>query len=119
MGEFPLGWERPRSLPQQPDRFAPTGSRDSTDEALAASVLLELQVEAGQPSDHPVKAALPLGTSLLEPLANLRDVGQHLRTDLATVGDKYHDAGTNDFLTGLMEQHEKMAWMLRACLDEK
>ena len=23
-------------------------------------------------------------------------------------------AGTNDFLTGLMEQHEKMAWMLRA-----
>jgi starvation-inducible DNA-binding protein len=22
--------------------------------------------------------------------------------------------GTNDFLTGLMEQHEKMAWMLRA-----
>jgi starvation-inducible DNA-binding protein len=24
--------------------------------------------------------------------------------------------GTNDFLTGLMEQHEKMAWMLRAFL---
>ena len=30
--------------------------------------------------------------------------------------DKYADAGTNDFLTGLMEQHEKMAWMLRAFL---
>jgi starvation-inducible DNA-binding protein len=26
------------------------------------------------------------------------------------------DAGTNDFLTGLMEQHEKMAWMLRSSL---
>jgi starvation-inducible DNA-binding protein len=25
--------------------------------------------------------------------------------------------GTNDFLTGLMEQHEKMAWMLRAFLE--
>jgi hypothetical protein len=29
---------------------------------------------------------------------------------------KHGDAGTSDFLTGLMEQHEKMAWMLRAYL---
>ena len=28
--------------------------------------------------------------------------------------DKYADAGTSDFLTGLLEKHEKMAWMLRA-----
>jgi starvation-inducible DNA-binding protein len=28
----------------------------------------------------------------------------------------YQDAGTNAFLTGLMEQPEKMAWMLRAFL---
>lgn len=27
------------------------------------------------------------------------------------------DAGTNDFLVGLMEQHEKMAWMLRAYIE--
>jgi starvation-inducible DNA-binding protein len=27
---------------------------------------------------------------------------------------KHGDMGTSDFLTGLMEQHEKMAWMLRA-----
>jgi DNA-binding ferritin-like protein len=27
--------------------------------------------------------------------------------------------GTNNFLTDLMEKHEKMAWMLRAFLDEK
>jgi starvation-inducible DNA-binding protein len=25
-----------------------------------------------------------------------------------------HDMGTNDFIIGLMEKHEKMAWMLRA-----
>jgi starvation-inducible DNA-binding protein len=43
----------------------------------------------------------------------------HLRVDLETCVDKYHDAGTNDFLTGLMERHEKMAWMLRAFLEEK
>ncbi|MDX2136455.1 MAG: DNA starvation/stationary phase protection protein [Chloroflexota bacterium] len=28
-----------------------------------------------------------------------------------------HDAGTSDFLTGIMEQHEKMAWMLRSFLN--
>jgi starvation-inducible DNA-binding protein len=30
---------------------------------------------------------------------------------------KAGDMGTNDFLTGLMEGHEKMAWMLRAHLE--
>ena len=39
---------------------------------------------------------------------------RHLRVDLETCVEKYHDAGTNDFLTGMMEKHEKMAWMLRA-----
>jgi starvation-inducible DNA-binding protein len=43
----------------------------------------------------------------------------HLRTDLETCAQQYHDAGTNDFLIGLMEQHEKMAWMLRAFLEGK
>jgi starvation-inducible DNA-binding protein len=38
-----------------------------------------------------------------------------LRKDLETA-DKLGDAGTNDFLTGLMERHEKMAWMLRSYL---
>ena len=38
-----------------------------------------------------------------------------LRSD-AERADDLGDAGTNDFLTGLMEQHEKMAWMLRSYL---
>ena len=42
---------------------------------------------------------------------------QSLRVDLETCADKFHDIGTNDFLTGLMERHEKMAWMLRAMLE--
>ena len=41
---------------------------------------------------------------------------QALRQDLETCV-KLGDAGTSDFLTGLMEQHEKMAWMLRAFLE--
>jgi starvation-inducible DNA-binding protein len=41
----------------------------------------------------------------------------HLRKDLDTCADKFKDAGNQDFLTGLMEQHEKMAWMLRSMLE--
>ena len=37
-----------------------------------------------------------------------------LRKDIATIDDKFDDVSTSDFLTGIMEQHEKMAWMLRA-----
>ena len=37
-----------------------------------------------------------------------------LRVDLQTAADRLSDMGTSDFLTGLMEKHEKMAWMLRA-----
>jgi starvation-inducible DNA-binding protein len=33
---------------------------------------------------------------------------------LVVVMDKSAEAGTSDFLTGLLEEHEKMAWMLRA-----
>jgi len=50
-------------------------------------------------------------------LADHETIIRHLREDLETCADKYHDLGTNDFLTGLMEQHEKMAWMLRAFLE--
>lgn len=41
-----------------------------------------------------------------------------LRADLQTAVEKHGDAGTSDFLTGLMEQHEKMAWMLRSFLEK-
>jgi starvation-inducible DNA-binding protein len=39
-----------------------------------------------------------------------------IRSDLETVG-KTGDAGTEDFLVSLLEQHEKMAWMLRSHLQ--
>jgi starvation-inducible DNA-binding protein len=39
-----------------------------------------------------------------------------LREDVATVNDRYQDVGTADFLTGLLEKHEKTAWMLRSFL---
>ncbi len=41
---------------------------------------------------------------------------RYLRQQVDVMTDKLKDAGTADFLTGIMEQHEKMAWMLRAYL---
>lgn len=43
---------------------------------------------------------------------------RNLRVDSESAA-KLGDAGTNDFLVGLMESHEKMAWMLRAFLEGK
>ena len=41
-----------------------------------------------------------------------------LREDIDKCDDDYEDTGTADFLTGLMETHEKLAWMLRAHLED-
>ncbi len=39
-----------------------------------------------------------------------------LRENINHFANDLHDAGSSDFITGLMEKHEKMAWMLRAQL---
>lgn len=39
-----------------------------------------------------------------------------LREIITAIGTTYRDFGTCDFLTGLLMQHEKMAWILRAHL---
>ncbi len=68
-----------------------------------------LKEDPGQnPAAHAMVAAL---------LADHEALIRSLRLDLETAADKYHDIGTNDFLTGLMEKHEKMARMLRALAD--
>lgn len=41
----------------------------------------------------------------------------YLRDSIEKVTDKMKDAGTADFLTGLLENHEKMSWMLRSYLS--
>jgi starvation-inducible DNA-binding protein len=51
---------------------------------------------------------------LADLLADHETLIRQLRGDVATTMDKHGDAGTSDFLTGLMEKHEKMSWMLRA-----
>ena len=41
---------------------------------------------------------------------------EFIRGNINTFANDYHDLGTSDFITGLMEEHEQMAWMLRAHL---
>lgn len=36
-----------------------------------------------------------------------------LRKSIGQIAEKINDAGTADFLTGLMEEHESIAWVLR------
>jgi starvation-inducible DNA-binding protein len=64
------------------------------------------------PGEYP-KASEMLAYLVADHEATIRQ----LRVDLETCADRYHDMGTNDFLTGLMEKHEKMAWMLRSFLE--
>ncbi len=40
----------------------------------------------------------------------------NLREQIKTFANDFHDTGSSDFITGLMETHEKMAWFLRAHL---
>lgn len=37
-----------------------------------------------------------------------------IRTELPRIEDEWKDAGTADFVTALLKQHEKMAWKIRA-----
>ena len=61
--------------------------------------------------------AVPAAREMLAALlADHEALIRTLREDVDTVNDKLHDVGTADFLTGLLEKHEKTAWMLRSFL---
>ena len=40
-----------------------------------------------------------------------------IRKIIPTIEDDLEDVGTADFLTGLLQEHEEMAWMLRASVS--
>ena len=42
---------------------------------------------------------------------------KHSGKDVDEYSEKLKDAGTTDFLTGIMEQHETTAWILRRYLS--
>jgi starvation-inducible DNA-binding protein len=51
-----------------------------------------------------------------ELLADHESIIMRFRENINYFNTELKDAGTADFITGLMETHEKMAWMLRAHL---
>lgn len=54
---------------------------------------------------------------LQELLSDHETLTRHLRKDVTACSEKFKDAGTADFLTGLMEDHETAAWILRRYLN--
>lgn len=66
--------------------------------------------------EHP--GDLPTPTEMVAHLvADHEEVIRTLRQQVNCCSQDYGDEGTADFLTALMEQHEKMAWMLRSLLE--
>jgi len=49
-------------------------------------------------------------------LEDVQQVTRELRVDVNVVQEEFQDAGTADFLTGVLEKHEKTAWMLGSLL---
>ena len=49
-----------------------------------------------------------------ELLEDHESIIEFIRGNINPFASEFNDAGTSDFITGLMETHEGMAWMLRA-----
>lgn len=64
------------------------------------------------PGKYPVQKEM-----LKELLTDHETLTKSLREDLDECGEKLNDAGTADFLTGVMQLHETTAWILRRYLS--
>ncbi|GAB4041538.1 Dps family protein [Spirosoma jeollabukense] len=49
-------------------------------------------------------------------LSDHESIIEFIRANINEFEEAHQDAGTSDFVTGIMEKHEKIAWMLRAHL---
>lgn len=71
--------------------------------------------KSSQIQEHPAK--YPDAKSMISDLVSDHEtIARSLRDGIELAG-KHNDVGTEDFLTGLLEKHEKTAWMLRAVLE--
>ena len=64
------------------------------------------------PNKYPVQKAM-----IAELLSDHETLIAELRKDIDICTDDNHDAGTADLLTGILQQHETMAWILRRYLS--
>lgn len=67
-------------------------------------------------SEHP--GDVPMATDMVSILVDDHEqVIRNMRTHIDLCSESFSDQGTADFLTGLMEQHEQIAWMLRSFME--
>ena len=92
------------SIDEVAERISKLGSK--TIGTMAEFGKLSLVKE--QPGKYPSSKEM-----LKELLADHETVIVLLRKSVDECTEKYNDAGTTDFLTGWMEQHETIAWTLR------
>ncbi len=64
------------------------------------------------PNTYPAQKAM-----LSELLNDHKTIIYELRKDIDTCTNECHDAGTADLLTGILQQHETNAWILRRYLS--
>lgn len=64
------------------------------------------------PNKYPVQKAM-----ISELLSDNETLITELRKDVDICADECHDAGTADLLTGILQQHESFAWVLRRYLS--
>jgi starvation-inducible DNA-binding protein len=61
---------------------------------------------------------VPTATGMVSQLlADHEQIVRNLREHVEQCSNAFKDDGTADFLTGLMEQHEQIAWMLRSFIE--
>lgn len=73
-----------------------------------------LKVASLKEAGGTVPTATGMVTRLVE---DHEQIIRNLREHIDQSSEKFHDEGTADFLTGLMEGHEEMAWMLRSFIE--
>ena len=76
--------------------------------------LLQLATLVEQPGRLPDDAGM-----VAQLVADHETIIRQLRKDARACEDQFDDLGTSDFLIGLMERHEKMAWLLRAHIEQR
>jgi starvation-inducible DNA-binding protein len=61
---------------------------------------------------------LPTSTEMVRRLtSDYEQIIRNFRAHIDQCSDEYSDEGTADFLTGLMEEYEEVAWMLRSFVE--
>jgi starvation-inducible DNA-binding protein len=90
------------------ERINKLGSRTigTMNEFASLSRILE------HPNQYPIQR-----TMIAELLIDHETIIFELRKDIDTCSNECHDAGTADLLTGIIQQHESIAWILRRYLS--